>query len=64
VRFLLILFGLIMIYRLLRALVEKPPGQPGRRDVGGRRNNKPLDLRGKDVEDARFEDIDEKKAPQ
>ena len=59
IRFLLWVLLFVLGYRLLKGLGSKPPEKNG--EVQGKRNSKPLDLSRTDVQNARFEDIDEKK---
>ncbi len=42
-------------YRFFRAFRQK---EPTKNTVSGKQKNKPLDLRDADVDDARYEDID------
>lgn len=55
----LILIGLLVIlgYRFFKGWLG---GQPQKEEVRGKPKNEPLDLRNEDVDEARFEDIQEK----
>lgn len=48
-------------YRLIRALVFNTPPQTGQNQVKGKNRQQALDLSNMNVEDAKFEEIDEKK---
>jgi hypothetical protein len=52
----------VLGYRMLKGLGSKPPDKNG--EVLGDKKSKPLDLSRSDVQNARFEDIDEKKEGQ
>lgn len=59
-----ILFWAIVIYlayRIINTLVFGLPPKRKQEQVKGRPQNRPLDLSQFDVEDAKFEEIDEKK---
>ena len=54
-----LLFSALVVYlgyRFLKGFWEK--GKP-KEEVGGRRKHEPIDLRDADVEDARFEDVED-----
>jgi hypothetical protein len=59
IRFLLWVLVFVLGYRMLKGLGSKPSEKNG--EVQGNRKSKPLDLSRTDVQNARFEDIDEKK---
>jgi hypothetical protein len=46
-------------YKILKGLTASPPKKKD--EVMGKKKTKPLDLSKSDVQDARFEDIDDKK---
>jgi len=58
-RFLLWILVFFLGYRMLKGLVSASPRK--NEEVQGNKKSKPLDLSGTDVQNARFEDIDEKK---
>ena len=57
--FRVLLFGIVIYlgYRLFKGLLPKVDRSV---KVGGKQKNSPLDLKDSDVEDAHFEDIDER----
>jgi len=59
VRFLLWVLLFVLGYKLLKGLASSPPRKND--EVRGNKKSKPLDLSKTDVQNARFEDIDEKK---
>jgi hypothetical protein len=58
-RFLLWVLVFFLGYKMLKGLVSSPPRK--NEEVLGDKKSKPLDLSKTDVQNARFEDIDEKK---
>jgi hypothetical protein len=50
-----------LAYRVMRTLVFGVPPKRKQNQVKGKPQNRPLDLSHLDVEDAKFEEIDEKK---
>jgi hypothetical protein len=58
-RFLFWALIVYLAYRIIKALVLGPPRQAPPRQVQGKPKNRPLDLSGQDVEDAKFEEIKE-----
>jgi len=50
-----------LAYRVIRALVFSGPPKADQNQVKGKNRNSSLDLSRMNVEDARFEEIDEKK---
>jgi hypothetical protein len=50
-----------LAYRVIRALVFSGPSKTGQDQVKGKNRNRALDLSNMNVEDAKFEEIDEKK---
>jgi hypothetical protein len=59
IRLLLWVLVFVLGYRMLKGLGSKPPEKNG--EVMGNRKSKPLDLSRTDVQNAKFEDIDDKK---
>ena len=59
IRLLLWVLVFVLGYKMLKGLGSKPPEKNG--EIKGDRKSKPLDLSSTDVQNARFEDIDEKK---
>jgi len=57
----LLLWALLFFlgYRMLKGMASKPPRKND--EIKGAGKSKPLDLSSTDVQNARFEDIDEKK---
>ena len=56
-RLLLVAFIVYFGYRFYKSLGKK---EPPKEEVRGRNKSQPLDLRDSDVDDARFEDINDK----
>ena len=59
IRLLLWVLVLVLGYRMLKSLGSKPSEKNG--EVMGKGKSQPLDLSRTDIQNARFEDIDEKK---
>ena len=57
-RFILTALIVYVVYRFFKSLTKK---ESPKEEVRGRNRNQPLDLRDSDVDDARFEDIDDRK---
>ena len=60
IRFLFWALLIYVAYLIMKALVFGPSRQAPPNQVQGRPKNRPLDLSGHDVEDAKFEEIKEK----
>ncbi|MCI0694092.1 hypothetical protein L0337_19055 [candidate division KSB1 bacterium] len=58
-RFLFWALLIYLAYRIIKALVLGPSRQAPPSQVQGKPKNRPLDLSGQDVEDAKFEEIKE-----
>lgn len=56
VRFLLTILVLYLGYRFFKSFWKK---ESSKEEVKGRNKNQPLDLRNNDVDDARYEDIED-----
>jgi hypothetical protein len=56
-----LIFWILLIYFGIKSLQGMTRRPEKKNEVRGRRKNEPLDLSRSDVQDARFEDIDEKK---
>jgi hypothetical protein len=58
-----LVFWILLIWFAIKTVqsMTRRPVRDDRDEVRGRRKNEPLDLSRSDVQDARFEDIDEKK---
>jgi hypothetical protein len=61
IRFLFWAAIVYLAYRVISALVFSGPPKAGQNQVKGKNRNRALDLSGMNVEDAKFEEIDEKK---
>ena len=59
IRFLFWALLIYLAYRVIKALIFGTPGQAPPNQVKGKPRNRPLDLSGQDVEDAKFEEIKE-----
>ena len=62
-RFLFWALILYLVYRLFKALVIGPPNKQDQQQVRGKPKHPSLDLSNADVEDAKFEEIEEKPKP-
>jgi hypothetical protein len=60
-RLIWILLLAYLAYKLLQILARKSTESSGQQEVRGKNRSNPLDLDGADIQDARFEDIDEHK---
>jgi hypothetical protein len=58
-RFLFWALIIYLVYRVMKALVFGTPHPAPPNQVQGKPKNRPLDLSGQDVEDAKFEEIKE-----
>ena len=57
-RFILTALIIYVVYKFFKSLSKK---ESPNEEVRGRNRNQPLDLRDSDVDDARFEDIEDRK---
>jgi len=60
-RFLFWVGMVYLAYRVIKALVFSGPPKTGQNQVKGKNRHRALDLSNTQVEDAKFEEIDEKK---